>query len=455
MSEFERRRQSFVQQIGDAVAVFPSAPAAIRSNDTDYEYRQDTDFYFLSGFTEPESVLVLAPNHSETRSVLFVRPRDREREVWEGKRAGVEGAVRDFGVDAAYPIAELAERLPSLLDTSDRLYYAFSRNDAFNEKIVQELKRYHRLRRSSDKGPIVVLDPSTILHEMRLRKSSADLAALRRTVKISAQGHVAAMRHARPGMHEYEIEAILEYTFHRLGAQAVAFSSIVASGSNATVLHYETNRDTVGDHDLVLVDAGAELDYYCGDITRTWPISGRFSPEQRVLYEIVLEAQRGAIARCIPGMKFSRTVALNGSNDTVEATAHAAAVKVIVEGLTSLGILKGSFQEIIEAKKYEQFFMHGTGHWLGMDTHDVGFYRMGGDWRALEPGMVLTVEPGIYIPEDADVEDRFKGIGIRIEDDVLVTEGEPEVLSAGAPKSIQELERTIAEGRESNQPLPV
>ncbi|MBC5824019.1 MAG: aminopeptidase P N-terminal domain-containing protein [Candidatus Eremiobacteraeota bacterium] len=439
--------------MGDAVAVFPSALPTHRSNDTEHEYRQDSDFFFLSGFEEPHSVFVLAPAHPVTKSILFLRRRDSERERWDGPRTGVEGAGPRYEVDAAYGIEELDERLPELLATSDKLYYAFADNEAFNHRIVRELKRYHDERARTDRGPIAVADPSSIIHELRVKKSPEDVAALRRAVRISGEGHMAAMRYSRPGMYEYEIEAIVEYTFARLGAQAVAYPSIVAGGPNATILHYNKNREAVPDGSLVLIDAGAEADYFCGDITRTWPISGKFSAEQQAVYEVVLEAQRRAIAMCRPGTRVSRTVELKGTNGKVNGTFHAAAVKAVVEGLLDLGLLSGSFEENIERQLYHRFFMHGTGHWLGMDTHDVGSYRADGDWRPLEPGMVVTVEPGIYIPQDSSVDERFRGIGIRIEDDVLITENGCDVLSADTPKTIAEIEALIAQGRAGATPL--
>jgi len=440
MKEFARRRADFVAKMGDAVAVFPSAPQAIRSNDSHYSYRQDTDLYYLTGFSEPESVLVLAPKHQETKSVLFVRPRDKERETWDGKRAGIEGAVRDFGVDAAYPISELDARLPGLLDSAGTLYYAFERDDEFNRRIVDQLKRYRFSRRRNDAGPLAVLDPSPILHEMRVFKSAADVEGMRRAVGVSCEGHIAAMRYARPGMHEYEIQAIVEYVFTSRGAQENAYPSIVAGGANATVLHYISNRDRVGDNDLVLIDAGAEVDCYCGDITRTWPISGTFTPEQRAVYEIVLAAQLRCIELCKPGVSFHIDV-----ND--------AATKTITEGLIDLGLLRGSLDENVESGAYKRFYMHRVGHYLGMDTHDVGSTRDRGEWRTLQPGMVLTIEPGIYIPAEDDVDPRFRGIGVRIEDDILITPSGSDNLAQGTPRTVEEVERTIAQGRESRVPL--
>jgi len=438
--ECARRRAEFVLRIGDAVAVFPSAPQAIRTNDSAYLYRQDTDLFYLSGFPEPHSVLVLAPNHATTKSVLFVQPRDKEREVWDGHGAGPEGAVRDYGVDAAYPIGELDARLPELLDSAGTLYYAFDRDDGFNRRVVDLVKHYRVSRRRSDAGPLTIADPSLVLHEMRAIKSAVDVEGMRRAVGVSREGHIAAMRHARPGMHEYEIQAIAEYVFTSRGAQYPAYPSIVAGGPNATVLHYNANRRRVNDDELVLIDAGAEVDCYCGDLTRTWPISGRFTPEQRAVYEIVLAAQLRCIELCKPGVVFNTTV-----ND--------AATQVIAEGLSDLGLLAGSDAEIIETESYKRFYMHRIGHFLGMDTHDVGSMRAQGDWRVLQPGMVVTVEPGIYVPDEADVDARFRGIGVRIEDNVLITSSGHDNLADGTPKTIEDVERTIAEGRESRTPL--
>ena len=441
VSEFARRRAQFVEKMGDAVAVFPSAPQTIRTNDSHYQYRQDTDLHYLTGFDEPESVLVLAPNHATTRTVLFVRPKDKEREIWDGARSGVEGAVRDFGVDAAYPIGELDARLPELLDSAGTLYYAFDRDDAFNRRIVDALKRYRMSRRRTDDGPLTVIDPGTLVHEMRAIKSPADVEGMRRAVGVSSEGHTAAMRYARPGMHEYEIQAIVEYVFTSRGAQYPAYPSIVASGSNATVLHYIANRRRVGDDDLVLIDAGAEVDFYCGDVTRTWPMSGKFTAAQRAVYEVVLAAQERCIEMCRPGVAFNEDV-------------NQAAIKVIAEGLIDLGLLPGTLEQALETESYRRFYMHRIGHFLGMDTHDVGTMRAEKRWRPLAPGMVVTIEPGVYVPDEEDIDRRFRGIGIRIEDDVLITPSGHDDLT-DAPKTIEAIERTIAEGRESRSPLPV
>ena len=440
MTEFDRRRKAFVEKMGDGVAVFPSSPVAYRTGDQDFDFRQDSDLYYLTGFEEPESLLVLAPNHKTEKSVLFVRPRNRDREIWEGKRSGPEGAVHDFHVDAAYPIDELGKRLGEYLETSDTLFYAFGANGRINDLITGELKRLNFARRRSDKGGMVLKNPAPLLHEMRLIKTPADIEGMSRAVRVSGEGHIAAMRYTRPGMFEYEIEAIIEFIFHSRGAQWPAYSSIVASGSNATVLHYNTNRMRVADDALVLIDAGAEVDYYCGDITRTWPMAGKFSPEQRAIYELVLAANERGISLCRPGVIYNTHV-------------HDETVKVLVSGLIELGLLKGSLQENLENEKYKEFYMHRTGHYLGLDTHDVGFYKIDGQWRPLATGMIVTIEPGLYIPVDSEVDARWRGIGVRIEDDILITKDSCENLSEDVPKAVAEVEHVIAEGRATREPL--
>ena len=440
MNEFQRRRAAFVEKMGDGVAVLFSAPEQTRSNDGDYPYRQDSDFFFLTGFDEPDSALVLAPNHPETKSIAFARPRDREREVWEGVRLGVDAAPTALGVDAAYPINELWDRLPALLDTSDNLYSPVGHDFERNARLINLVRAVRSKRQRADRRALNVLDPNAILHEMRVIKTPFDVERLRRAINVSVEGHIAAMRHSRPGMHEYEIQAIVEYVFTSRGAQSAAYSSIVGSGDNATCLHYSANRRRIADGDLVLVDAGAEVDYYDGDVTRTWPISGKFSAPQRALYDIVLRANQAIISMCAPRVKWNSDV-------------HDATVKVLVDGLLDLGLLKGSAQENVEKETYKQFYMHRQGHFLGMDTHDVGYYRSNGEWRGLEPGMVLTVEPGLYIAADADVDERFRGIGVRIEDDILITPSGCENLSEHCPKTIAQIEQTIAEGRTSTEPL--
>ncbi|MBV8170578.1 MAG: aminopeptidase P N-terminal domain-containing protein [Candidatus Eremiobacteraeota bacterium] len=440
MTEFKKRRDAFMEKIGDAVAVFPSAPQVIRSNDGHYPYRQDSDFYYLTGFAEPESVLVLAPSHPQTKTVIFVRPRDRDREIWEGKRLGVEAAAAALSVDAAYPLAELDERLPALLDGSDNLYYGMNGGHEFIRRIIRHVKQARITRRRADNAALNILDPSPILHEMRTIKSAADIAGMRRAVEISCAGHLAAMRYARPGMHEYEVQAIVDYVFASRGAESNSYPSIVAGGNNTTYLHYTANRDRIPDDALVLIDAGAEVDFYNGDITRTWPISGKFSAEQRAVYDIVLAANRAAIELCKPGVTFNTTI-----ND--------AAQRIMVEGLIDLKLVKGSADAVLEGGAHRPFLPHRVGHFLGYDTHDVGFYRQKGDWRPLAAGMVVTIEPGLYVGYDLDVDPRFKGIGVRIEDDVLVTERGRENLSEELPKDADEIERTMEAGRRSKEPL--
>ncbi len=440
MNEFLRRRERFVKAMGDAVAIFPSAPEVARSNDTDFDFRQDSDFYYLTGFDEPNAVLVLAPNHPTTKSALFVMPNDKEKETWNGRRAGLEGAKTLVGVDATYPTSEFETRLGEFLETSGRLYYSFAGARALNEQIEARLRHYRRARARAEGGPLEVIDPSVLVHELRVIKSAFDIAGMRRAVEVSGLGHVAAMRYSRPGMHEYEVEAIVEYVFASHGAQAPAYPSIVTSGKNLAIIHYRTNRDLIPDGSLVLVDAGAEVDYYCGDITRTWPISGKFTSEQRAVYEIVLVANMRAIELCRPGKKIGSEV-----ND--------AAARVLVEGLLDLGLLQGSVEEHLEKGTHKRFTLHRIGHWLGLDTHDVGSYRHGGDWRPFEPGMVVTIEPGLYIADDPDVPDRFRGISVRVEDDVLITSSGPDVLSSAVPKSIKAIEQVMAEGRSTAQAL--
>ncbi len=440
MNEFQRRREQFQNRMGNAVAIFPSAPELIRTNDTGISYRQNSDLYYLTGFDEPHSVLVLAPRHPQVTSALFVRDHHKDKEIWSGRRAGVDGAKSLTGVDATYPIGELYERLNGFLDTGDQLLYAFGIDRELDEHIVQLLAAYRLSRRRSGAGPMSIADPGTILHEMRLFKSAADIAGMRRAVEVSGAAHIAAMRHARPGMHEYEVEAIVEYVFARSGAQSPAYPTIVTSGKNLGTIHYDTNRDLIPDGSLVLVDAGAEVDYYCGDLTRTWPISGKFAPEQREVYEIVLAANQKAIELCLPGRTFNNDV-------------NSGAARVMVEGLIRLGVLAGSVEEHLTAETHKRFTIHRIGHWLGLDTHDVGSYRTGTDWRLLEPGMVVTIEPGIYIPDEPDVPERWRGISVRIEDDVLITAGDPDVLSQFVPKSVHGIEQEIAQGRATNQAL--
>ncbi|MBW1756119.1 MAG: Xaa-Pro aminopeptidase [Deltaproteobacteria bacterium] len=431
MSEFAARRTQLLEAIGDGVAVFPSAPLAVRNHDVEHPYRQDSDLYYLTGLDEPESVLVLTNQHEDHRAILFVRPKKREREMWDGPRAGVEGAVEAFGADVAFPIDELSKRLPDYLDNVERLHYRLAQNDEADAKLFDCLNLLRRGGRRGVTAPATIIDSSVHLHEMRLRKSDAELATMGRAAAITKEAHLRAMQIARPGMHEYEIDAELLHIFRKHGSERPAYESIVGSGPNATILHYRAGDRVMKDGELLLIDAGCELGYYASDVTRTFPVNGKFTDEQRAVYEVVLHAQKACIKEVKPGA-------------TLEAL-HEGAVRSITEGLIDIGLLEGDLDALIEDKKYEPFYMHRTSHWLGMDVHDVGHYYVDGKHRPLEPGFVLTVEPGVYIATDAEgVDERWRGIGVRIEDDVLVTKSGHEVLTAGIPKEIDQVEAACA-----------
>lgn len=430
MSAFADRRTRVLDVIGDGVMIVPAAVHAVRNNDTEYEYRQSSDFYYLTGFTEPEAVLVLAP-HATERITLFLRPHDRDKEIWNGKRLGVEAAAATLGIDVAYPIGELEARLPELLAGTRRAFVQLGADPAFDGVFFGALEAARSRTRRRGFAPDTFIEPGTVLHAMRLRKDAGEVAAMRRAAEITRLGHIAGMRATRPGLAEYELEAIIEYTYRAHGAQSLAYESIVAGGDNATILHYIANRETLRAGELVLVDSGAEFDLYASDVTRTWPVSGRFSAEQRAIYEIVLAAQKAAIDQVRPGAHVR--------------SAHDAALRVLVTGLLDLGLLTGSIEAAIESEAYKQFYPHGTGHWIGLDVHDVGGYRLadGETHRPLEPGMVVTVEPGLYIQRDLDCDERFKGIGVRIEDDVMCGPEGPVNLSPGIPKEIDEIESLV------------
>jgi Xaa-Pro aminopeptidase len=427
---FAMRRAAVLDAIGakgeDAVAVLPAAPVYPRNNDVDHDYRQDSDLYYLTGFVEPDSVLVLSARGRKT--TLFVRTRDPEREIWDGPRAGVEGAKATFGADEAFPIKDLDEGLPKLFENVSRVYYRLGRNRTFDDTLLRAIDKTRGRFRSGVFWPTEVIDPAEVVHEMRMFKATSDLDAMKNAVAITGEAHMRAMRTAKPGMHEYEVEALLLETFRRRGSERPAYGSIVGSGSNATVLHYRANNRKIGDHDLLLIDAGCEYDYFASDVTRTFPVSGKFTKEQQAIYELVLEAQDAGIAASRPGA-------------TLEEV-HNQSVRILTAGLVRLGLLSGSVDEIIEKEGYKPFYMHRTSHWLGMDVHDVGAYFVGGKPRPLEPGMVLTVEPGIYIAPDYDkVAPEWRGIGVRIEDDILVTDGAPTNLTGSIPKSVADVER--------------
>ncbi len=425
------RRARIMEKMGGGVMLLAAAPERPRTADILYPYRQDSDFAYVTGFPEPEAVCVLAPDLKE-RFVLFVRARDPERELWVGTRAGVEGAVERYGADAAFKLEELERELPRFLEKAPQVWHTVRRDDALAQRLMALIRRAQEMQPRTGTGPTTIREPGDLLHEMRLRKEPAELAHMREAIAIACDAHREAMRSARPGMYEYEIEALIDFTFRRRGATGPAYPSIVASGANATVLHYTDNDRPLGERELLLIDAGAERAGYCADVTRTIPTGPRYEPAQRDLYDAVLAAQLAAIAAVAPGT-------------TLEAV-HKTALRVLAEALIAHGVLHGTVDEVLEKETYKRFYMHRTSHWLGRDVHDVGRYAENGAPRALEPGMVLTVEPGLYIPAGAeDVPAPYRGVGIRIEDDVLVTEAGREVLSAAAPKQVAEVEALRAE----------
>ncbi|AOY91751.1 Xaa-Pro aminopeptidase [Cupriavidus sp. USMAA2-4] len=443
------RRARVLQQLraaGGGVAILPTAPEAMRNRDSDYPYRHDSHFYYLSAFTEPEAVLVLVAGAEAgaDRSILFCRPKHEEREIWDGFRYGPEGALAAFGFDEAHSVEELDARLPALLADRAVLAYPLAASSRIDRQVRRWLDAVRALSRSGVAVPATVLDLHNVLDEMRLFKDAGELAVMRRAGEISAQAHVRAMRTSRAGLREYHLEAELLYEFRRHGAQSVAYNSIVATGANACVLHYRAGPAELRDGDLCLIDAGCELDGYASDITRTFPVSGRFSAAQRELYDLVLAAQEAAIAETRAGVPYN--------------VPHDAAVRVLAQGMLDTGLLdrnqEGTLDDVLANGSYRRFYMHRTGHWLGMDVHDVGEYRVPGlaaagterPWRALEPGMVLTVEPGIYVRPAEDVPERYWHIGIRIEDDAVVTGGACELITRGVPVKADEIEALMREG---------
>ena len=425
--EFARRRKRLMDLVEPgSIIIQPNAPERVRNRDVYYPFRSDSDFYYLSGFPEPESVLVLVPDRPQGEFLLFCREKDPEQETWHGRRAGLEGACAEYGADDAFPITDLDDILPGLLENKERIYYTMGRYVEFDQRLVSWLNRVTSKGRAGVHAPDQFVSLGHVVHEMRLFKSSQELKAMRRAAKIAAEAHKRAMAVCRPGMREYQVEAELLHCFMQHGARAPAYPSIVGSGANSCILHYTENTATMKDGDLLLIDAGAEYDYYASDVTRTFPVGGEFSEAQRLAYEIVLEAQAAAIAEVRPG---------NGWNEP-----HEAAVEVITRGLVDLGILKGRLRKLIDAEAYRPYYMHKTGHWLGMDVHDVGDYKLADEWRIFEPGMVTTIEPGLYFAATIrDLPRAWWNIGIRIEDDVLVTETGHEVLTIEAPKSVDDV----------------
>ncbi len=423
---FGRRRRDIMALMGDGVAVMPTAPVSRRNNDVDYPFRPDSDFQYLSGFPEPESVLVLVPGRTQGEYILFCRERDAEKETWHGRRAGLEGAIESFGADDAFPIEDIDDILPGLLENRPKIFSCMGRYSEFDNQLLQWFNEVKSKKRAGISAPGELVDISHLLHEFRLIKSNHEISIMKRAARVSADAHCRAMRACKPGMMEYQIEAELEYEFLKGGAHSSAYPSIVAGGANSCILHYTENSDKLIDGDLLLIDAGAEIDCYAADITRTLPVNGTYSAEQRAVYDIVLDAQVAAIAEVKSGHHWNQP--------------HEAAVKRLAQGMIDLGLLEGGIEDVIENKRYQRFYMHRTGHWLGMDVHDVGDYRVNNEERAFEPGMVLTIEPGLYISKDSNAPKKYQGIGIRIEDNLLVTESGHENLTITVPKKISEIE---------------
>jgi Xaa-Pro aminopeptidase len=425
---FARRRAQLLQRIGAGVALIATAPEVARNRDTHFPYRWDSYFYYLTGFLEPEAVLVLIAG-KKPRTILFCRDKDPTREIWDGHRHGPTKARRAFAVDEAYSISKLEELMPKLIADQPALYYPMGALQVWDERVMRWLNQVKAQVRSGVSAPGELKDVRALIDDMRLVKDEHELATMQRAADISAAAHARAMRATRPGRMEFEVEAELLHEFVRNGARAPAYTSIVAGGANACVLHYVENNAKLRNGDLLLIDAGCELDSYAADITRTFPVNGKFSPAQRDVYELVLDAQRAAINAVKPGARFDAY--------------HQAALRVLVRGFIDLKLCKGSVDAVIEKKKYQQFYMHRTGHWLGLDVHDAGDYARDGKARALEPGMVLTVEPGCYIRPAKNVPRHFWNIGIRIEDDVVVTKTGRHILTAAAPKQVRDVEALV------------
>lgn len=427
----EQRQRLFAQLLPNSAVLVASGHEQIRNGDVEFPFRAESDFHYLTGFGEPDCVLLLVKKEVE-QTVLFLRPRDAEQETWQGRRMGVELAPAILKVDAAHAIEEMQAAVGDYLQNIDALYFSFSQLTTWMEPVADWLGTLKAQVRKGVAAPTQLRDLDTLMHEMRLIKSPKEIALMREAARISVQGHLAAMRYAADGCFEYQVQAELEAEFMRQGGQKVAFNSIVASGDNACILHYTENSDRMGAHQLLLVDAGAEFRGYAGDITHTFPVGGRFSEAQLQLYTLVLKAQQAAVAMVAPGVVYDQL--------------HEKVADILTRGLIKLGILHGKPAQLLKSQAYKRFFMHGTGHWLGMDVHDVGQYKINGQWRALQPGMVLTIEPGLYIPTEAEeVDPQWWGMGIRIEDDVLVTEEGHEVLTQGLPRSVKEIEAWMQE----------
>ncbi len=434
-SEFKKRRKHLMQCIGIGnIALISSAGVRVRNRDVDYPFRQDSDFYYLTGFNEPDALAVFIPGRSQGEYILFCREFDEKKALWEGAHAGLEGAIKHYAADDSFPIDDIDDIVSGMLENKTKVFYPMGRDTDLDHSLQEWIRHIRSQSRSGVMAPAELASIEPIVHEMRLFKSAAELKLMRYAAQISAEAHVKAMQLCVAGKYEYQVEADIVHHFMQSGLRNVAYPSIVAGGKNACTLHYTENSDKLKNGDLLLIDAGAECDHYAADITRTFPISGKFSEPQALLYQLVLDAQFAAIEQIKPNVPWN--------------AAHDASVEVLTKGLVKLGLLKGTVSKLIKNEKYKQFYMHRIGHWLGMDVHDVGDYKIHQEWRLLQAGMVLTVEPGLYIPEDCkSVDKKWRGIGIRIEDDVLVTKNGYEILTHEVPKTITEIETLMAEAK--------
>ena len=431
-TEFARRRKQLMRMMGEnSIAILPTANEQVRNRDVLFPFRPDSDFFYLTGFSEPEAVMVLLPNRKQGEFLMFCREKDPVKETWDGYRAGLEGAMEQYGADDAFPFSDIDDILPGLLEQRERVFYEMGCNAAFDARMSEWVHQVRGRTRTGVHAPTEFLALDHFVHDMRLYKSRSEISTMRKAAKLSAAAHSELMRTTQPGDAEYQLASRFQHYCQMRGASQQAYPSIVGSGNNGCVLHYVENKDALNDGDLVLIDAGCELDCYASDITRTFPVNGAFSEPQAQLYQLVLDAQHAAIEQVQVG---------NHYNDP-----HEAAVRVLAKGLIKLGLLKGTLAQVLKNQSYKKFYMHSTGHWLGMDVHDVGDYKIDGHWRVLEPGMVLTVEPGLYIPVGSKgVAKKWQGIGIRIEDDVVVTKNGPDVLTRDVPKEIAEIEALMA-----------
>jgi len=430
-NEFKKRRQLLMQQIGNGnIAIVASASSHTRNRDVEFPFRHDSDFYYLTGFNEADSLAVFIPGREQGEYILFCQEFDEKKALWEGAHAGLEGATEHYEADDSFPIDDMDEILPGMLENKGKVFYPMGRAPDLDHQLLEWITKIRKQSRNGINAPGELVSLEHLLHEMRLFKSAEELKLMRKAAEVSCQAHVRAMQQCQPGLYEYQIESEVIHQFMQQGLRYVAYPSIVAGGKNACVLHYVENKDKLKKSDLLLIDAGAECDHYAADITRTFPVSGKFSLAQKQLYQLVLDAQYAAIEQVQPGQPWNK--------------AHDISVKVLTTGLVKLGLLEGDIDKLIEDETYKQFYMHRIGHWLGMDVHDVGDYKINDEWRLLEPGMVLTIEPGLYIPENCEtVDKKWRGIGIRIEDDVVVTKEGHEVLTHAAPKEIDEIENLM------------